>query len=125
MPPSNEMTWAVTKEVLNQMPPFVDLTIDVQRCLALWHLRDDDLGASVVQLVDDPVRVKRLVGDQSFKLGALDQRGDADRVVSLPRQQDETDEIAQCIGQRQDFGCQAASGAANSLALRPPFAPWP
>src|SRR3546814_4751834 len=40
-------------------------------------------------------------------------------------QQDEAHEIAECIGERQDLGGHAASGAAYGLALSPPFAPWP
>src|SRR3546814_4051806 len=40
-------------------------------------------------------------------------------------QQDEAHEIAECIGERQDLGRQAALGAADGLALSPPFAPWP
>ena len=37
----------------------------------------------------------------------------------------EAHEITQRIGERQDFGGHAAFRAANGLALRPPFAPWP
>src|SRR3546814_16405051 len=40
-------------------------------------------------------------------------------------QQDEAHEIAECIGERQDLGRHAALGAADGLALSPPFAPWP
>ena len=88
-------------------------------------LRDDDLRTAFIQLRDDPVGVECLVGDQATELDSLDQRRDADRVVSLTRQEDEAHEIAQCIGQRQDFGGQAAPGLANGLALSPPFAPCP
>ena len=74
---------------------------------------------------DDPVGVESLVGDQAAKLDALDQRRDADRVEALSRQQDESDEIAERIGERQDFGGHAAFGLAYGLALSPPFAPCP
>ncbi len=75
----------LAKEVLDEVPPFVDLTVDVQRFLTLWHLRDDDLGPPLVQLVNNPVRIERLVGDQSVELDTLDQRSDADRIVSVCR----------------------------------------
>ena len=105
------------------MPPFVDVQIDVDRGLAPGSLRDDDLRCASIQLVDDPVGVKRLVGDQAVELGPLDQGRDADGVVALAGQQDEADEIAQRVGERQDFRRQAAARLANGLALSPPFAP--
>src|SRR4051794_15914186 len=111
--------------VLDQVAPFVDLTIDVERCLPCGHLRHDDLGAAPMQLGDDPVRVESLVGDEARELDVLDQWSDTDRVVSLAGQQDEADEIAQGVGHRQDFGRQSATRLADRLALSPPFAPWP
>ena len=115
----------LAKVVLDEVPPLVDVTVDVQRCLSLRHLRDDDLGSPLVQPVHDPVRIERLVGNQSVEPDCLDQRGNADRAVPVPRQQDTADEVAQPIGQRQDLGRQAAPGTANGLAFSPPFAPWP
>jgi hypothetical protein len=40
-------------------------------------------------------------------------------------QKDEADEVAERIGEGEDLGGHAAFGAANGLALSPPFAPWP
>src|ERR1043165_9688828 len=40
-------------------------------------------------------------------------------------QEDEADEIAERVGQRQNLGRHAAFGATYRLALRPPFAPCP
>jgi hypothetical protein len=40
-------------------------------------------------------------------------------------QKREPHEIAQGIGEGQDFGAQTALGAADRLALGPPFAPCP
>ena len=105
------------------MPPFVGIRIDGERRKALWALRDDDLGAALVQLRDDPVGVERLVGDEAVELDPLDERGDADGVVALTGQQDKANEIAECVGQRQDLGRQAAARLADGLALSPPFAP--
>src|SRR5260370_30095601 len=43
----------------------------------------------------------------------------------MARQENEADEIAERVGQRQNFGGHAAFGTADGLALRPPFAPCP
>ena len=91
------------EEVLDQVPPFVDLGVDRKRGPAVWALRDDDLGASFLQLVNDPVRVEGLVGDETVKLDALDQRRKTYRIVPVSGQQDEADQIAERIGQCQDF----------------------
>ena len=113
----------LAEEVLDQMAPFVDLLVDGERCLAPWHLRDDDLGAALIQLVDDPVRIEGLVADQAFELDVLDQRYDPDGVVAMSRKQDKADQVTERVRQRQDFRRQAPLGAAYGLALSPPFAP--
>ena len=113
----------LAEEVLDQVPPLVDIGVDLDRRQAVRTLRDDDLGASLVQLVDNPVRIERLVADQAFKLDVLDQRRDADRVIAVPWQQDKTDQVAEGVGEGQNFGGEAALGAPYSLALSPPFAP--
>ena len=61
----------------------------------------------------------------AFDVRSVDQRRHADRVEALAGQQHEAHKIAERIGQRQDFGRHAAFGAADGLALSPPFAPWP
>src|SRR6202043_3287786 len=63
--------------------------------------------------------------DQRAELDPLDQRRNTDGVEALPRQQDESHQIAEGIGERQDLGRHAAFGAADGLALSPPFAPCP
>jgi hypothetical protein len=88
-------------------------------------LRNDDLGAALVQLGDDRVAVKGFVGDQSAELDAIDQRGDADSVEAMPGQERKANQIAERVGERQDFGRHAAFGPAYGLARSPPFAPWP
>lgn len=40
-------------------------------------------------------------------------------------QEDETNQIAEGVGEGENFGRYAPLGAANGLALSPPFAPWP
>ena len=70
-------------------------------------LRDDDLGAALIEVRHDGVRVEGLVGDQGFERHALDQWWDPDRIEALPRQKYETDQVAERIGQRQNLGRHA------------------
>src|SRR5215217_5438384 len=88
-------------------------------------LRDDDLGAALVEVGNDLVAVESLVGDQGTEFDTLDQWRDPDSIEALSRQQHKADEIAQSVGEGQDFGRHAAFGAADSLARSPPFAPCP
>jgi hypothetical protein len=107
------------------MAPFVNLGVDVSRCDPVRMLRDDDRGAALFHLFDDPVHVKRLVGEQGVKTSPLDKGGDTDGVVALAGQQFEVDHIAKRIRQREDLACNTATRATYGLALSPPFAPCP
>ena len=88
-------------------------------------LGNDDPCAAFIQLANDPIGIESLIGDEGYEGNALDQRRDADCIMALARQQNEADQITQCIGEREDFRRQAAFGLANGLALSPPFAPCP
>src|SRR3982751_6019288 len=88
-------------------------------------LGNHDLGAALVQVRDDIVAVEGRVADQRPKGEPVDERRHAHRVEALPRQKHEAHEIAERVGERQDFGGQAAFGATDGLAVRPPFAPCP
>ena len=44
---------SLRKEILDQVPPFVDVRIKLDRRGTPWMLRDDDLRPSFVQVVDD------------------------------------------------------------------------
>ena len=68
---------------------------------------------------------KALSAISASNVDTLDERRNADRVEALSRQQHEAHEIAERVGERQDFGRHAAFGAADGLALSPPFAPCP
>src|SRR5208283_1589820 len=69
--------------------------------------------------------VESLVGDERGESQSLDQRGNADGVEALSRQQHEAHEVAERVGKRQDFGSHSAFRTADGLALSPPFAPCP
>lgn len=107
------------------MAPFIEIGIERQWLCTARMLGDNDLGAALVEIFDDGVAVESLVGDQSAKGQAIDQRLDANGVEAVTGQKREPHEIAQGIGEGQDFGAQTALGAADRLALGPPFAPCP
>jgi hypothetical protein len=85
--------------------------------------RDHGLGATLLQFRPQLVVVEGLVTKKSGERQVLEQRRNTLAVVSLIRQQDEVDQIAQCVDESEDLRCQAAARAPNSLVLRPPFAP--
>ena len=68
---------------------------------------------------------KALSAISAPKANPVDERRHADRVEALSGQKHEAHEIAERIGEGQDFGGHAALGAADGLALSPPFAPCP
>ena len=115
----------LTEEILDQVTPLVDLGVDRQRHGAPRMLRDDDLGAALVEVGYDGIAIEGLVGDEAVKGETVDERSDADRIETMAGHENEADEIAEGVGQRQNFGRHAAFGPADSLALRPPFAPCP
>ena len=86
-------------------------------------LRNDDLAPRSFNSAMIASLSKAFVSDQSAELDAVDQGGDAHSVEAMPRQELKANQIAERIGERQDF--DAALGSAYGLARSPPFAPWP
>ena len=113
----------LAEEILDQVAPFVNVLVDVERLSAPLMLRDDDLGLAFVQVFDDPVGIKSLVGDQATEFDVFDQRCDADGVKAMAGKQDEPHQIPKRVGQREDFGRPAAFRLADGLIFGPPFAP--
>lgn len=113
------------EEILDQVPPFVHLGVDGQRLFSAWVLGDDDLGPALVEVGDNGVAVKGLVGDQSVEADAVDERFEANRVEPLTGQQAKAHKVAERVAGGEDLGRHAALRAAYGLALSPPFAPWP
>ena len=62
----------LAEEVLDEVTPLVDVEVDPQRRNASWVLRDDDLGAALVQVGDDSVAVEGFVGDQAAEIAAVE-----------------------------------------------------
>src|SRR5215216_7291307 len=107
------------------MSPLVHLLVDGEGLGAARMLGDDDLGTARIEIGDNDVAVESLVGNHRIELQSCDERRNANRVEAVPWQEYEADQIAERIGERQDFGGHAAFRAADRLALGPPFAPCP
>src|ERR1017187_2726240 len=86
-------------------------------------LRDNNIGATLVQNCDDRVAVERFIPEQRTEIYSLNQMLNANVFEALSWQQDKADQIAECIGQSEDFGRHAALGLADRLILRPPLRP--
>ena len=115
----------LAEEILHQMPPFVHLQVDIERFRTPGMLGDDDLSPSFLHFRDNPIRIKGLIGNEAAELEVFDEPFDADRVVTLSRQQNKSNQVAERIGKRQNFGRQASFRLAYGLALSPPLAPCP
>ena len=98
----------------------VEFGVQRQRQRPPWVLRDYDLCAALVGSVVMALPSKALSAINPPKR-LVDQRSDADRIETVAGQQDEADQIAERVGQREYFGRHAALGAADRLVLRPPF----
>ena len=91
------------------MTPAIRVEIAGDRFLATglgWDHRDD---TSMVQFSPEPVGIESLVGQEHVEIDMFDQRLDADHVVPLPGEQDESDQIAQGIDQSDDLCRQSAT----------------
>ena len=107
------------------MAPFVHLVVDDKRLQTLRALRNDDLCAPRVHVFDDPIAVVRLVRQHGIELDPLDQRRDANGIVTIGGHQNEPHEVAQGVHEAQNFGRPTAFRLSYGLALSPPFAPIP
>src|ERR1700693_3423520 len=105
----------LAEEILDYVAPFVDVLVDIERLGAPLMLRDDDLRLAFVQVFDDPVGIKSLVGDQAAEFDILEQGREADGVEAVAGQKDKPHQIPERVGQREDFGGPATLRLADGL----------
>src|SRR4029450_6871261 len=113
----------LAEEVLEQVDPFVNVLVDVERLGAPLMLRDYDLRFALVHVFDDPVGIKSLVRNQAPEFEVLDQGRDAYGVKAMAGQQDEPHQVPKRVGQREDVDSPAALRLADGLIFGPPIAP--
>ena len=69
--------------------------------------------------------LESLVCQQVLKINAINERRHANGVITIARQENEADKIAQRVCQCEDFGRPATFRLADGLILSPPLAPCP
>ena len=114
------------KEVLDQVPRFVQVPIMVALVPARFETGNHHSLARFLQRLDHPfLCVISLVSDDHGAWRTFEQHVCALRIMCLPGRQMKTGWVSQCIDRGVDFGCQAAAAAPNGLALIGPlfFAP--
>lgn len=105
------------------MAPAIHLPVMVDAGFSVGFRGDDGTSSAPVEGGAEPIDIEGPVAQQGIEGGPLDQRRHADRVIPLPRQQDEAHQIAQGIDQGHSLRRLAAARAADGLILSPPFAP--
>ncbi len=79
--------------------------------------------AALIKVLQEPIGVEGLVGQQRSEGDIVDQGGNPLHVVRLPRQKQKAEQVAERIDQGNDFGRQPAARASDGLMPCPPFAP--
>ena len=74
------------EEVLDQVAPLVHNLVELHGVEPPRPLRKDNLCAAGMNFVDDPIGIESLVGQQSIEFDDINQRFDADSIVSMARQ---------------------------------------
>ena len=105
------------------MPPLVDFRVIVALDFTIGFGWDDSRCAAHVELLQQPIRIKRLIRQQRIERDIPDERRNALHIMGLSGQKLEAHEVAECINQCHDLGRQPAARASDGLSLSPPFAP--
>jgi len=87
------------------MPPLVDLRVIIALDFAVRFGRDHGGCTTLVEVLQQPVRIGRLIRERPVKRNASDQRRDTFHIMHLSRQQQKADQIAERIHQCHDFSC--------------------
>lgn len=115
----------LTEEIFDEMTPLVFVPVMRGMPTAALAKRNDGLNMSPRQALAQPVGVERLVADQGQTVDASHKSIEAGDVMTIARQQHETDQIAERIDDRRDLRRPATARFADGLFLSPPFAPVP
>ena len=106
-----------------RVTPLVDVSIVVSFPFPVrfgWNNRG---CAALIKILQEPIGVESLVGQQRCEGDIVDQRSNPLHVVRLPRQKQKAEQVAERIDQGDDPGRQPAARASNGLMPCPPFAP--
>ena len=110
----------LAEEVLDQVTPFVHVSVDRPLLGSALMLRDDDLGARSSRSAMMALLSKAVSAISALKLNPSISGGTP--IVSNRWPGSRTKRtIAEGVGEREDLGRQTAFGSADGLALSPPL----
>ena len=115
----------LAEEVFHEVSPAVGVEVAVDLLLPVRFGRDYRYRASCVEFSSQPVGVERLVSKEPIEFDILDERFNSNEIVALARQENETNQVSQCIDQRDDLCGQSAARTSDRLTMSPPLAPVP
>ena len=99
----------------------IELAVVAARLFPVASWRDDGDRAQTLNLGDDLGRVVALVGDDDFRLLALEQSDGLGVLCGLASGDAERDRQTVLIGQQVDLGAQTSSGTPQSRVFGAPF----
>ena len=98
------------EEVLNQVPSFVEMAVEVAWYLpvGLWRYHRDFAGSGQ-PFMHPRIGIERFIGDEHISLHIWQKMVRTEQVVRLAAGQVEADRIAQGIDKGVDLGAQSAA----------------
>ena len=111
----------LAEEILDQVPPLVEFGVQRQGAAPAVGAERSRFLRRAREVGNDGIAVEGLVGDQSAEGDSVDQRSDADLIETVAGQQDEADQIAERVGQRQVFSLSCRPWSGRSPGLASPF----
>jgi hypothetical protein len=103
------------EETLDQIALFVKNVVAGTFDEAVVFGRDDDIDSGLPKPFDQGVGIVAFVADQSAASHPVEQVGRSAHVMNLARRQDESNRVAQRVGEGVDFGRQTAAGTSYRL----------
>jgi hypothetical protein len=105
------------EEILDHVTPLVDLGVDRQSARRAVVLRDDDLGAALIEVGNDGIAVKGLVCDEAVKGETVDERSNADRIETMAEHENEADEM---VASTMAYSMSGVSEQASKRLMKTP-----
>jgi hypothetical protein len=113
----------LAEEVLDEVPSSVELATELALVSSIRFRRNHDFHASLLDRVNDSVRVVAFVGDEAFSLCRCYERLRFADVVDVPRREVDMEGTTETVHESVDFGRETSARASNTLTLGPPFPP--
>ncbi len=105
------------------MPRPIELAAEPAFLGSILFGRDDDLHVSLLDRMNNSVRVVALVGDEALPLGGRYERRRFGDVVDVPRRDMDVEGTTETVHESVDLSGETSARASNTLTLGPPFPP--